>query len=235
MDDGQSLRPGQRIEQYTIERVLGSGGFGITYLATDSKLGLEVAIKEFLPAEYAIREAGSATVRARTGRDGDVAFGLRRFLDEGRALARFNHPNIVRVLSFIEANGTAYLVMEFVAGRTLADYLRSSSEALTEAQVLGIAVPILRGLSVVHAGGFLHRDIKPGNIYLRRDGEPLLIDFGAARQALGEHSRSVTGIVSAGYAPPEQYSSDGKKQGAWTDLYGLGATLYRCISGEDPV
>jgi formylglycine-generating enzyme required for sulfatase activity len=222
-------------DRFEVQSVLGIGGFGITYKGWDRHLACEVAIKEYLPLEFAARGQGDLSVRAHGTRSDDYRYGLQRFLDEARTIARFKHPNVVRVVNFLESNGTAYLVMDYEEGESLGQYLKRTGAPLTEQQVRGIAEPILRGLAVVHAGGFLHRDIKPGNIYLRREGEPLLIDFGAARQALGEHSRSVTGIVSAGYAPPEQYSTDAKKQGPWTDLYGLGATLYRCISGEDPV
>jgi serine/threonine protein kinase len=222
-------------DRFEVRSVLGIGGFGITYKGWDRHLACEVAIKEYLPLEFAARGQGDVSVRAHSTRSDDYRYGLQRFLDEARTLARFKHPNVVRVANFLESNGTAYLVMDYEEGESLGQYLKGTGTPLTEQQVRGIAEPILRGLAVVHAQGFLHRDVKPGNIYLRREGEPLLIDFGAARQALGEHSRSVTGIVSAGYAPPEQYSTDAKKQGPWTDLYGLGATLYRCISGAEPV
>ncbi|MGH8548042.1 MAG: SUMF1/EgtB/PvdO family nonheme iron enzyme, partial [Methylococcales bacterium] len=144
----------------------------------------------------------------------------------------FNEVNIVRVKDFLEENGTAYMVMDYEEGETLKDLL-SRKGILEEDALLAIFIPLLRGLRAVHRAAFLHRDIKPGNIYLRRDETPVLIDFGAARQALGEHSRSLTAILSAGYAPFEQYSIRGR-QGPWTDLYAVGATLYRCISGKAP-
>lgn len=230
----QSLPPGTCLNQYEIVAVLGAGGFGITYRARDHDLQRDVAIKEFLPAELAIRDA-TATIKARESRADDYRYGLERFLAEARTLAQFDHPNIIRVISFFEAHGSACLVMPYVEGQTLAERLEDGGGRLDETTLRLLLIPLLDGLSMVHKAEFLHRDIKPGNIYLRADtGAPLLIDFGAARQAVGVYSRSVTGIVSAGYAPPEQYSTDPSKQGPWTDLYALGATLYRCISGQIP-
>lgn len=231
----KNLTTGAKIAQYVIRDVLGIGGFGITYKAWDDTLQRWVAIKEFLPADLAVRDGATATVKAHTDRIEDYRYALEKFLEEARTLARFNHPNIVQVLNFFEANGTGYLVMAYEEGQSLSQYLKVNPGPLPEAQLKKWVIPILTGLVEVHSIGFLHRDIKPGNIYLRSKGEPLLIDFGAARQAIGEHSRSVTGIVSAGYAPNEQYGTDAKKQGPWTDLYSVGASMYRCITGNDPV
>ncbi|MEM6606308.1 MAG: serine/threonine-protein kinase, partial [Pseudomonadota bacterium] len=231
----QHLSPGTLIEHYELKDVLGVGGFGITYKGWDTRLERWVAIKEFLPAELAVRDAASRTVKARTDRAGDYEFALEKFLQEARILAKFDHVNIVRATAFLQANGTGYMVMDYVQGRSLSEYLKSHPGPVPQETLKSWFVPILKGLVEVHKAGFLHRDIKPGNIYLRDGGEPLLIDFGAARQAIGEHSRSVTGIVSAGYAPTEQYSSNASKQGPWSDLYALGATMYRCIAGDDPV
>lgn len=232
----QSLAPGALIgDRFEVRELLGAGGFGMTYRGWDRQLACEVAIKEYLPLEFAARAEGDTSVHVHSSRAEEYRYGLNRFLDEARTLARFKHPNVVRVVNFLEANGTAYLVMDFEEGQSLSQYLRRSPGPVPEARLRAIAEAVLRGLAAVHAQGFLHRDLKPGNIYLRRDGEALLIDFGAARQAIGQQSRSVTGIVSAGYAPTEQYGTDPKKQGPWTDLYGLGATLYRCLSGKDPV
>ncbi|MEM6543907.1 MAG: serine/threonine-protein kinase, partial [Pseudomonadota bacterium] len=231
----QHLSVGFTVDHFDICEVLGSGGFGITYKAWDTRLERDVALKEFLPTDLAIREGTTHTIKARTGRVEDYRFALDKFLQEARTLAKFSHPNIVRVTQFLEANGTAYLVMDYERGRSLSDYLKSHPGPVPQETLKAWFIPILKGLVEVHKAGFLHRDIKPGNIYLRDEGEPLLIDFGAARQAIGEHSRSVTGIVSAGYAPTEQYGTDSKKQGPWTDLYALGATMYCCIAGKDPV
>lgn len=229
-----TLEVGSIVDRYEIFEVLGIGGFGVTYKARDPQLAVDVAIKEFLPLDLAGRDGATTAVVAHASRAEEYRYGLERFLEEARTLARFKHNNVVRVTNYLEANGTAYLVMDFEQGQSLSQYLKATPGPVAEEQLIAWFVPVLRGLVEVHKAGFLHRDIKPGNVYLRDEGEPLLIDFGAARQAIGEHSRSVTGIVSAGYAPTEQYGTDAKKQGPWTDLYSVGATLYRCIAGADP-
>jgi serine/threonine protein kinase len=228
-----ALPVGTRLASYEIRDVLGAGGFGITYMAYDFDLEREVAIKEYLPTGLAVRIADGTTVAPKSeGDSGDFEYGRKRFLDEARTLARFREPNIVRVITYLEAHGTAYFVMDYEAGESLVERLKASV-TLTEAAVLRIVIPILRGLSAVHRQSFLHRDIKPHNIYLRRDDSPVLLDFGAARQALGEHSRAMTGLVTPGYAPFEQYLSSG--QGPWTDVYALGATMYHCVTGFAPI
>jgi WD40 repeat protein/serine/threonine protein kinase len=230
----QALPPGTRLHEYRIETVLGHGAFGITYQALDTALALPVAIKEFFPANLVLRE-DHATLAAKSRTDGEVfRRGLDRFLDEAKALARFKHPNIVRVLRYLQANGTAYLVMDYEPGQSLTAYLQAHGPTLDQPTLLDLFLPILDGLRAVHQAGLLHRDIKPDNIYLRGAGSPILIDFGAARQTVGEKSRSITAILTPGYAPIEQYTTRGK-QGPWTDLYGIGACLYRCIQGEHPI
>ncbi len=229
----QAMAPGTDVQGYRIRSVLGAGGFGITYLAEHAAIGHQVALKEFLPNGIAARAKTGDTVRPMSpAHQDDFAWGLARFRDEARTLARLKHPAIVAVLNYFEANGTAYCVMEYVAGSTLDARLgpRGTLEADTLAQVVP---PLLDGIEAVHAAGFLHRDIKPANILLSDRGAPVLIDFGAARQALGAHSRSLTAILSEGYAPYEQYQRDGD-QGPWTDIYALGGTLYRCVTGERP-
>src|SRR4029077_4095668 len=158
-------------------------------------------------------------------------WGLSRFLDESRTLASFRHPNIVRVLRFFEANSTAYMVMEFVAGQPLGEWIRSR-RPLEESSVLAIAGPLLDGLDVIHRTGYLHRDIKPGNVFVRDDGSPVLLDFGSARAA--SSGNELTAIVTPGYAPIEQYHSQGQ-QGPWSDLYAFGGVLYWMITGKRPV
>ncbi len=234
MDHKNALPIGYQIEGYEIVSILGHGGFGITYKATDLSLDSFVAIKEYLPQELAVREEGF-TVVAKSGDDEEsYHWGLDRFIDEARTLARFKHANIVRVLRYIEANSTGYMVMDFEEGQTLAEFLQSREGPLDEDALTAIFLPIMDGLREVHALGLLHRDIKPGNIYLRREGPPMLIDFGAARAALGEHSKSLSVLVTQGYAPVEQYSSH-SNQGPWTDVYALGATMHRCITGDVPM
>ncbi|MEW8438535.1 MAG: SUMF1/EgtB/PvdO family nonheme iron enzyme [Candidatus Thiodiazotropha taylori] len=229
-----ALRVGAILNQYEIRGVLGAGGFGLTYQAWDTMLECPVAIKEYMPNELAMRQEGSTNVIPRSSTDEEnYQYGLDGFLKEARTLAKFKEPNIVRVSNFLKANGTAYMVMDYEEGEPLSALLEREG-TLDEATLKNLMIPILDGLRAVHREQFLHRDIKPGNIYLRSEGSPVLLDFGAARQALGEHSRSMTGIVTAGYAPFEQYSSRGK-QGSWTDLYAIGATMYRAISGHPPV
>ncbi len=228
----QALPSGHRIDDYKLLRVLGVGGFGVTYLAEDVKLGSRVAIKEYLPNEFAVRDG--TTVHPKSDADQqDFEWGLKRFLDEARTLAQFHHRNLVRVLRFFEANSTAYFVMEYEEGESLEDLL-GRRNTLTEEQLKGLLLPLLDGLRSVHAEGFLHRDIKPSNIFVRRDDEsPVLLDFGAARNALGRKSRSMTAVVTPGYSPPEQYESDGE-QGPWTDIYALSALCFRAVTGNRP-
>src|ERR1700704_4053692 len=175
-----SLPPGYALNEYRIESTLGVGGFGLTYLATDSNLNLKVAIKEDLPDELALR-GDDQSVKPKSDASVDMfKWGLSRFLDESRTLASFRHANIVRVMRFFEANRTAYMVMEFVAGQPLGEWLRSR-RPLEQAAVLAIAGPLLDGLELIHRTGYLHRDIKPGNVFIREDGSPVLLDFGSAR------------------------------------------------------
>ena len=228
-----ALQPGYRLHEYEIVSVLGVGGFGITYLATDTRLAMLVAIKEYLPNSLAVRIEGSTVMpKSQTDAD-DFHWGLERFLQEAQTLARFRHPSIVRVLRFFEANGTGYTVMEYEKGQSLGQYLAANPPAMDEATLRGLLLPLLDGLRLVHAAGFLHRDIKPANIYLRADGTPVLIDFGSARQAMGSHTQNLTSVFTPGYAPFEQYFADGR-QGPWTDIYALAAVAYRLVAGMPP-
>ena len=229
-----ALPSGTRISSYEVRGVLGVGGFGITYKAFDHDLVRDVAIKEYLPTTLAVRSGDRTTVTPKSEGDSkDFRYGLQRFLDEARTLARFREPHIVRIITYLESHGTAYFVMDYEEGESLGERLKTAI-TLPEASIRAIAIPILRGLTAIHAQQFLHRDIKPQNIYLRRNGSPVLLDFGAARQALGAHSRAMTGLVTPGYAPFEQYLS-GDKQGPWSDIYGVGATIYHCVTGYAPV
>jgi formylglycine-generating enzyme required for sulfatase activity/serine/threonine protein kinase len=228
-----SLPPGTQLHEYRIERVLGHGGFGITYLARDVNLDKRVAIKEFLPNDIAAR-GPDQTVSIRSP-DSKEAFqwGLESFIKEARVLGKFSHPSLIPVHRFFEGNNTAYFVMEFAEGVTLGTVLKHEG-VMGEERLRGILGPILNGLEEVHSRNVLHRDIKPDNIILREGAPPVLIDFGAARQNLTSMTRSIMSVLTAGYAPIEQYATGGN-QGPWTDLYALGAVAYRAISGQKPV
>ena len=221
--------------QYLVGKLLGKpGGFGITYLGWDSQLATFVAIKEYLPREVAGRHFDRLTVSAHTNDDAEhFRYGLEQFLHEARTLAQFDHPNVVRVRSFFQENGTAYLVMDYLQGNSLQDHLVNLGGRMSEQTALNTMLPILDGLREVHAKGFLHRDIKPQNIYITSTGRPILLDFGTARQSLGELNRGMTTIITPGYAPWEQYHRHGK-QGAWTDIYACAATLYHLVTGIVP-
>ena len=228
-----ALPQGTRIQNFEFHRVLGQGGFGITYLGWNLALDIPVAIKEYFPSDLATREYDLSVVPQSSQAASDFEWGMDRFIDEARILARFHHPNIVRVHHFFEAHSTAYIVMEYAEGETLSAFLERKG-TLKEAELKSILYPILDGLDVVHRADFLHRDIKPGNIIIRdEDNSPVLLDFGSARQAIGARSRSVTSIITPGYAPIEQYSSRGD-QGPWTDIYALGGVCYRALTGEVP-
>jgi formylglycine-generating enzyme required for sulfatase activity/serine/threonine protein kinase len=234
---GQALPTGTRIEEFVIERVLGSGGFGITYLARDTSLNRQVVIKENLPAQFAWRDPASGTVRPRhttSGDRDDFEWSLTNFLREAETLASLDHPGIVRVLRKFEANGTAYFVMPFVEGVALDELAKSRQEtgkAFTEDELRGLLERVLDALIHLHDRGIYHRDIKPGNILITHEGVPVLIDFGSARQRLSE--RSMTVVESAGYTPFEQLQSRGNV-GPWSDLYALGGTIEKSITGETP-
>jgi serine/threonine protein kinase len=234
---GQSLPSGAQLQEFVIERVLGSGGFGITYLAMDSRLGRQVVIKENLPAQFCWRDTSSLTVQPRSsqGEDADnFRYSLESFEKEAATLASLDHPGIVKVLRSFEANGTAYFVMPFVEGVTFDEVLRereAQHRPFTEAELVAMLDKVLAALGYLHERGIYHRDIKPGNLLITASGDPVLIDFGAARQRLSE--RSLTVIESPGYTPFEQMQSRGKV-GPWSDLYALGGTLYKAITGETP-
>jgi peptidoglycan hydrolase-like protein with peptidoglycan-binding domain len=227
-----ALPTGTRLSDYELISVLGQGGFGITYLARDTNLDSDVAIKEYLPISLALREGGTAVMPRSTELAGEFVWGRERFLDEARTLAKLSRaPAIVRVHRFLEANGTAYMVMALAAGDTLAQRL-AGGKRLSQAEIEGLLYPLLEGLEEVHAAGFLHRDIKPANIIVDGRGNPTLIDFGASRAAMAGRTSTLTAIFTPGYAAAEQFTS--AKQGPWTDIYGLSATLYHSITGQVP-
>jgi TPR repeat protein/serine/threonine protein kinase len=220
--------------RYRIGRVLGHGGFGITYLGWDENLDLKLAIKEYLPRDLGARSGPGATVSVYTGEAQRwFQYGLERFQDEARTLAKFQqHPGIISVYNFFRANGTGYMVMEYVEGFTLKSYLDKKG-LLPYRTARRALLPVMDALRAVHAEGLLHRDVSPDNIYINQQKQVKLLDFGAARFAASEHSRSLSVVLKPGFAPVEQYSSKGK-QGPWTDVYALAATFYHCITGETP-
>ena len=229
-----SLKSNHRLHWYLVDKVLGQGGFGITYLAHDPNLDQYVAVKEYLPMELAVRDGDNSVYPASEANGERYQWGLERFISEARTLAKFKHPAIVRVLSVFEENNTAYMVMEYERGESFQQVIDQRKD-FTEQELLRIIGPLLDGLELIHNNGFIHRDIKPANIYIRRDGSPVLLDFGSARQALGEQTKSLTSIVSPGYAPFEQYYSKSDRQGPWTDIYSLAATMYRAVTGLMPM
>jgi serine/threonine protein kinase len=235
--DSQALQQGACLEEFVIEKVLGSGGFGITYLARDTSLGRQVVIKENLPTQFAWRETTTGTVRPRHTTGGDVEdyeWSMKNFLREAETLASLDHPGIVRVLRKFQTNGTAYFVMPFVEGvafDSLIESRRAKGQVFSEEELHGLTERMLSALGYLHQRGIYHRDIKPANILVTMDGVPVLIDFGSARQRLSE--RSMTVVESAGYTPFEQLQSRGNV-GPWSDLYALGGTLVKALTGEAP-
>jgi len=219
---------------YRIERVIGAGGFGITYLAYEAPLARNVTIKEYFPADFAARD-GDIEVHPRS-RDysEDYTWGLDRFIEEAQALAKFEHPNIVRVYRYFRSNSTGYMVLRFEEGQSFKAWLRGLGRAPRQAEIDAIVTPLLDALDVIHRADFLHRDIAPDNIILRKSGEPVLIDFGSARGDVAAHSRTVSALVKPGYSPYEQYATRSSQQGPWTDIYALAATLYQAITGKRP-
>lgn len=232
----QHLTPGTLLQdKYLVGRVLGQGGFGITYLGWDTQLDMKLAIKEYMPRDFATRNTGQPQITFFTG---NVKYlydnGLHKFLEEAKILAKYNNqPGIVSVRDFFKENGTAYLVMYYLDGIDLKKYLEQVGGRLSFDQALRILTPVLEALATVHKDGILHRDISPDNIYITTDREVKLLDFGAARHAMNDSNKSLSVILKPGYAPEEQYRSKGK-QGPWTDIYATAATFYRLITGIVP-
>ena len=222
------------VGDYRIKRVLGAGGFGITYLAEEVALARLVTIKEYFPVDYAARRATSeAAPRSKDCAD-DYKWGLERFIEEARAVARFIHPNIVRVHRYFLANSTGYMVLEYEDGVSFKAWLRGLKRAPRQPELDKIIKPLLDALELVHSSNYLHRDIAPDNILIRKDGTPVLIDFGSARGEIASHTKTVSALVKPGYSPYEQYATTTRQQGPWTDIYALGATLYHALSGKRP-
>jgi len=222
-------------QKYVLGRVLGQGGFGITYLAYDLEVDRKLAIKEYFPAVISTRSQDRMTVTPLSARNrGDLEYGLGKFVEEGKALGRFkDHRGVVSMLDFFYGNGTAYIVMAYIEGLTLKEHVRLKGGKIPFGDATGILGLVMNALEDLHKAGILHRDISPDNIYVEESGGVKILDFGATRYAMGEQSRSLSVVLKPGYAPEEQYRSRGK-QGPWTDIYALGATFYRSIAGRIP-
>jgi len=221
---------------YTIDRVLGAGGFGVTYLAREQALSRLVTLKEYFPGDFAARTGGLDAAPRSEDCASDYRWGLERFLEEAQTLAKFNHPNIVRVYRTFKANNTAYMVLHFEEGPSFKTWLKELNRAPRQKELDRILAPLLEALETIHKADFLHRDIAPDNIIVRESGDPVLIDFGAARGDIAAHSKTktVSALVKPGYSPYEQYAETSRQQGAWTDIYALAATLYHAVSGKRP-
>lgn len=221
------LPAGTILNRYRIEAILGEGGFGVTYLAMEPVQQIYVAIKEYFPKSFANRQTGNTIVPNRAIEDQRVfKWGLKRFLEEAKVLARLDHPNIIKVQRYFEMHGTAYLVMEFCDGKPLDKFVADTSGA-SPRRIFQIYTSLMNALEHVHLHGIIHGDLKPSNILVRTDGTPVLLDFGSARQ---EMLRLGVGQVSDGYSPPEFYGTS-DQIGPWSDIYGLGATFYKLITG----
>ena len=231
----ESLPPGTRLGGYEIIEVIGRGGFGIVYLALETSLQRQVAIKEYMPADFAMR-CEDHQVWVKPGANANAyASGMHAFLNEAKLLARFDHPSLVRVLSFWEDNRTAYMVMPYYEGRTLAATLRAMPTPPDEAWLRGLITPLLGALGVLHTAQFLHLDVSPENILVLADGRPVLLDFGVANRLASDKTLPLTALLNPAYAPIEQYSeSPTLPQGPWTDLYALAGVMHLAITGQPP-
>lgn len=234
-DSGEGLPIGTRLHEFELTRLVGVGGFGVVYMATDHSLQRRVALKEYMPGSLAQRSgAMQVSVKSERYRETFEA-GRKSFINEARLLASFDHPSLVKVYRFWEDNGTAYMVMPFLEGKTLRDILRGLSHAPDEAWLRSVLGPLSEALMVIHAEQCFHRDIAPDNVMQLPNGRWLLLDFGAARRVIGDMTQALTVILKPGYAPVEQYAEiPGMKQGAWTDVYALAAVVHYAITGRTP-
>ena len=228
----QALPNGHPLEEYLIDRQLSLGGFSIVYLAKGPD-GRQVAIKEYLPNSLALRTDGQFKPTISNDHLGAFRYGMKCFFEEGRALARLSHPNVIRVLNFFRANETVYMVMEYEHGRTLQEFIQKHQGHISERFIRGVFTRMLNGLREVHAHKLLHLDLKPSNIYLRTDNTPVLIDFGAARQTLSTDQPMLKPMYTPGFASPEHYGSR-QDLGPWSDIYSVGASMYACLAGNAP-
>lgn len=230
----RSLPDGTRIDDYVITKTLSRGGFSYVYLASDVSDGRRIVLKEYIPARLAQRDTEMRVVAHSEETIEHFVHGRKLFLQEASALAGLKHPNIVNVINFFSANGTVYMVMQFEQGHNLHSYIKKHKGFLSEQFLLTVFPPLLDGLKNIHASGFLHLDIKPGNIHLRPGGSPLLLDFGAVHPIMQTRSDQPTQVVTPGFSPIEQYTNRGYV-GPWSDIYALGATMRNCIDHRPPL
>ena len=228
----QPLADGYQLQNYRIRKVLSCGGFSIVYLAHDEN-DAPVAIKEYLPASLALRSGGDVLPAIAPENLAAFRYGMKCFFEEGKSLAGLSHSNVVRVLNFFRANETAYLVMRYERGRTLQEHIQHSRGGIKEEFMRRVFTLLLNGLREVHTNKLLHLDIKPANIYIRNDGSPVLIDFGAARQTLTAEATRLSPMYTPGFASPEQYHKR-ELLGPWSDIYSVGATMYCCLAEAAP-
>ncbi|PTR08982.1 serine/threonine protein kinase [Nitrosospira sp. Nsp5] len=230
-----ALPAGTALGEFEITGLIGAGGFGIVYLAYDHSLQRRVALKEYMPSGLAARKSGVTVAKSKQHVETFQA-GLRSFINEARLLAQFDHPSLVKVHRFWEANGTAYMIMPFYEGSTLKETLRQRGEPPTELWLKQLLGHLLDALEIIHKENCFHRDIAPDNILILKDGRPLLLDFGAARRVISDMTQNLTVILKPGYAPIEQYAEmNSMQQGAWTDIYALAAVIYFAVTGKPPV
>ena len=230
-----ALRAGTVLnDRYIVGRVLGQGGFGITYLAWDNQLEAKVAIKEFMPGELATRVEGTTVSILSADRSEDFTYGSERFQEEARTLAKFiGNPNIAAVTSYFDENDTSYFVMDYIEGISFKTYIANHGGKVSVEDTLNVMIPVLRALTAVHQEGFIHRDVTPDNIYITKDGMVKLLDFGSARYSIGDKSKSLDVILKVGYAPKEQYIRR-SRQGPFTDVYSCAACFYAALTGFLP-
>ena len=231
-----ALRPGTRLDEFEVQGLLGVGGFGLVYRAYDHSLERTVAIKEYMPAALAARVDGAALLVRSAADHASYQSGLQSFMAEARLLAKFDHPSLVKVYRFWEANNTAYMVMPLYSGMTLSQARSQMAAPPPEEWLRTVLWSVLQGLHVLHRADTLHRDISPDNIFLQDMGPPVLLDLGAARRAISDKSHRLTAILKVNYAPIEQYAEvEDLKQGPWTDLYALAAVVYSCLRNDPPL
>ena len=227
-----ALPSGFQLDEYRIEHQLSLGGFSIVYLATDRE-GHPVAIKEYLPNSLALRAEGQIKPFISEEHSPAFRYGMKCFFEEGRALAKLSHPNVIRVLNFFRANDTVYMVMEYEHGRTLQEVIKKNPSVITENFMRNVFTKLLNGLREVHSRKLLHLDLKPANIYMRNEYTPVLIDFGAARQTLASDTPMLKPMYTPGFASPEHYHHR-ELLGPWSDIYSVGASMYACLAGAGP-